>query len=113
MTWLVSDELSRTTGTVVALMTCCSQRSEYFRLPRDSSWMKVQSYRSPREGKEMLDDKAIIVTGVGSGVGQAAARLFAEAKATLVLADPNRQKGQPFLSKFAVSSVIAYPGHDG
>ncbi|MBW8911045.1 MAG: glucose 1-dehydrogenase [Sphingomonas sp.] len=39
----------------------------------------------------MLENKIIIITGAGSGIGRAAAVLFAEAGARLVIADVNEQ----------------------
>jgi len=37
----------------------------------------------------MLDGKALLITGAGSGIGRAAARLFAEAGARLLIGDQN------------------------
>src|SRR5271155_1782659 len=49
---------------------------------------KIGSQRSPR-GSEMgkLDGKIAVVTGGGSGIGEATARLFAAEGATVVIAD--------------------------
>ncbi|MCL8382891.1 MULTISPECIES: SDR family NAD(P)-dependent oxidoreductase [Xanthobacter] len=41
-----------------------------------------------------LADKSIIITGAGSGIGEAAARLFANAGARLVLANRNGERGE-------------------
>lgn len=42
----------------------------------------------------VLQDKVVIVTGAAMGMGEATARLFAEAKAKVVVADFNVEKGQ-------------------
>lgn len=42
----------------------------------------------------VLENKVAIVTGAAMGMGEATARLFAEAKAKVVLADFNTEKGQ-------------------
>lgn len=42
----------------------------------------------------VLEGKTVIVTGAAMGMGEATARLFAEAKANVVLADFNEEKGQ-------------------
>src|SRR5699024_2662070 len=42
----------------------------------------------------VLEDKVAIVTGAAMGMGEATARLFAEAKAKVVIADFNEEKGQ-------------------
>src|SRR3954447_18186515 len=41
----------------------------------------------------VLEDKVAIVTGAAMGMGEAAAKLFAEAKAKVVIADFNEEKG--------------------
>ncbi|RDW20301.1 glucose dehydrogenase [Oceanobacillus arenosus] len=41
----------------------------------------------------VLEDKVAIVTGAAMGMGEATARLFAEAKAKVVIADFNEEKG--------------------
>lgn len=43
---------------------------------------------------EVLSDKSIIVTGAGSGIGEAAARLFVNAGAKLILANRNVERGE-------------------
>lgn len=42
----------------------------------------------------ILEDKVAIVTGAAMGMGEATAKLFAEAKAKVVIADFNEEKGQ-------------------
>jgi len=42
----------------------------------------------------ILEDKVAIVTGAAMGMGEATARLFAEAKAKVVIADFNEEKGK-------------------
>jgi NAD(P)-dependent dehydrogenase (short-subunit alcohol dehydrogenase family) len=42
----------------------------------------------------LLQDKVVIVTGAAMGMGEATARLFADAKAKVVVADFNEEKGQ-------------------
>lgn len=44
----------------------------------------------------MLQDKTIMITGAASGIGKAAASLFAERGASIVLADRDRQAGERF-----------------
>ena len=44
----------------------------------------------------MLKDKTIMITGAASGIGKAAASLFAERGASIVLADRDRQAGERF-----------------
>ena len=47
----------------------------------------------------VLDGKVAIVTGAAMGMGLATAKLFAEAKAKVVVADFNEEKGQAAVSK--------------
>lgn len=52
----------------------------------------------------VLQDKVVIITGAAMGMGEATARLFADAKAKVVVADFNDEKGQ------AVADDIAKGG---
>lgn len=50
---------------------------------------------------EILAGKSIIVTGAGSGIGEAAARLFAAAGARLLLANRNAERGESLAKELA------------
>jgi NAD(P)-dependent dehydrogenase (short-subunit alcohol dehydrogenase family) len=57
-----------------------------------------QRPREQSKGDAMLDQKIAIVTGAGSGLGEATARLFAKNGATVVLADMDIEAAERVLS---------------
>lgn len=52
----------------------------------------------------ILDGKTAIVTGAAMGMGEATARLFAEAKANVVIADFNEEKGKEVAESIAADT---------
>lgn len=56
----------------------------------------------------VLDGKVAIVTGAAMGMGLATAKLFAEAKAKVVVADFNEEKGQAAVSEIEANGGTAY-----
>ncbi len=56
----------------------------------------------------VLDGKVAIVTGAAMGMGLATAKLFAEAKAKVVVADFNEEKGQEAVAEIEAAGGTAY-----
>ncbi|WP_251646745.1 SDR family NAD(P)-dependent oxidoreductase [Niallia sp. MER 6] len=56
----------------------------------------------------VLDGKVAIVTGAAMGMGLATAKLFAEAKAKVVVADFNEEKGQAAVAEIEAAGGTAY-----
>jgi NAD(P)-dependent dehydrogenase (short-subunit alcohol dehydrogenase family) len=56
----------------------------------------------------VLQDKVAIVTGAAQGMGEATARLFAEAGAKVVVADFNQDKGQSVVDDIAAAGGEAF-----
>lgn len=56
----------------------------------------------------VLDGKVAIVTGAAMGMGLATAKLFAEAKAKVVVADFNEEKGQEAVAEIEATGGTAY-----
>ncbi|MGG0737658.1 SDR family NAD(P)-dependent oxidoreductase [Niallia taxi] len=56
----------------------------------------------------VLDRKVAIVTGAAMGMGLATAKLFAEAKAKVVVADFNEEKGQEAVAEIEAAGGTAY-----
>ncbi len=56
----------------------------------------------------VLEGKVAIVTGAAMGMGKATAKLFAEAKAKVVVADMNEEKGQEVVSEIASKGGTAF-----
>ena len=56
----------------------------------------------------ILEGKVAIVTGAAMGMGLATAKLFAEAKAKVVVADFNEEKGQAAVSEIEANGGTAY-----
>ncbi|MEI2465818.1 SDR family NAD(P)-dependent oxidoreductase [Niallia taxi] len=56
----------------------------------------------------VLDGKVAIVTGAAMGMGLATAKLFAEAKAKVVVADFNEEKGQAAVAEIEDAGGTAY-----
>ncbi|MBP1947525.1 SDR family NAD(P)-dependent oxidoreductase [Virgibacillus litoralis] len=56
----------------------------------------------------VLEGKVAIVTGAAMGMGEATAKLFAEAKAKVVVADMNEEKGKKVVSEIEDSGGTAY-----
>ena len=56
----------------------------------------------------VLEGKVAIVTGAAMGMGLATAKLFAEAKAKVVVADFNEEKGQAVVSEIEANGGTAY-----
>lgn len=56
----------------------------------------------------VLDGKVAIVTGAAMGMGLATAKLFAEVKAKVVVADFNEEKGQEAVSEIEAAGGTAY-----
>lgn len=52
----------------------------------------------------VLEGKTAIVTGAAMGMGEATARLFAEAKANVVIADFNEEKGKQVAESIAADT---------
>lgn len=55
----------------------------------------------------VLQDKVAIVTGAAQGMGEATAKLFAEAKAKVVVADFNEEKGRAVVSDIEAAGGTA------
>ena len=55
----------------------------------------------------MLQDKVLIITGAATGIGRAAAKLFAGHGAKLVLADLNQEAGQSLAADIGSSGGVA------
>nr|NLD41690.1 SDR family oxidoreductase [Actinomycetales bacterium] len=55
----------------------------------------------------ILEGKTVIVTGAAMGMGEATARLFADAKANVVLADFNDEKGQAVTDEIVAAGGTA------
>ena len=56
----------------------------------------------------VLQDKVAIVTGAAQGMGEATARLFAEAGAKVVVADFNQDKGQSVVNDIVAAGGDAF-----
>ena len=56
----------------------------------------------------VLQDKVAIVTGAAQGMGEATARLFAEAGAKVVVADFNQDKGQSVVDDIVAAGGDAF-----
>lgn len=56
----------------------------------------------------VLEGKTAIVTGAAMGMGEATAKLFAEAKANVVVADLNEEKGQIVVSEIEAAGGKAF-----
>lgn len=56
----------------------------------------------------ILEGKVAIVTGAAMGMGEATAKLFAEAKAKVVVADLNEEKGQKVVSEIESNGGTAF-----
>ncbi|UJL47648.1 SDR family oxidoreductase [Virgibacillus sp. NKC19-16] len=56
----------------------------------------------------VLEDKVAIVTGAAMGMGLATAKLFADAKAKVVIADLNEEKGQAAVSEIEENGGTAF-----
>lgn len=56
----------------------------------------------------ILDGKAAIVTGAARGMGEATAKLFAEAKAKVIVVDVNEEKGNKVVSDIKKNGGHAY-----
>ncbi|MCG2621171.1 SDR family oxidoreductase [Arthrobacter sp. I2-34] len=56
----------------------------------------------------VLQDKVAIVTGAAQGMGEATARLFAEAGAKVVVADFNQEKGQSVVDEIVAAGGDAF-----
>src|SRR5699024_7217115 len=56
----------------------------------------------------VLENKVAIVTGAAMGMGLATAKLFAEAKAKVVIADLNEEKGKAAVSEIEANGGTAY-----
>ena len=56
----------------------------------------------------ILEGKVAIVTGAAMGMGEATAKLFADAKAKVVIADFNEEKGQQVAEEILAKGQDAY-----
>lgn len=56
----------------------------------------------------VLEGKVAIITGAAMGMGEATAKLFAEAKAKVIVADLNEEKGETVVSEIVASGGSAY-----
>lgn len=63
----------------------------------------MKTFTQPR-----FSDKAVLITGGGSGIGRAAARLFAEEGAWVAVADRNISAGEACVAEIAAGGGSAY-----
>ena len=57
--------------------------------------------------KDMLKDQVAIVTGGGSGMGEATAKLYAKEGAKVVIADFNEEKAQKVVDEITAEGGVA------
>lgn len=59
-------------------------------------------------GIDSMEGKVIVVTGAGSGIGRAIARLFSEKRATLVIADKDEERLEQVSKELSASGVRVF-----